>query len=200
MRVGVSEVMAKVISLLLSTPVFAIFLGTYVLVSTEGCFDLVGTLLTILLLGLLPVITVLIDTVRGRTDLYVSRVEERPKYFVAAVIAYLGSFIIMYILNYRYLAGLSLAYAVNTTAYLIISLTGFKASVHVGGVIGPITYLILTLNPLYSVLYVLTPIVAWARLKLKAHTPSQLLVGAIVSVFTAVISAIIFLSTLHSSY
>lgn len=110
--------------------------------------------------SLLPVITVLIDTVRGRTDLYVSRVGERPKYFVAAVIAYLGSFIIMYILNYRYLAGLSLVYAVNTTAYLIISLTGFKASVHVGGVIGPITYLILTLNPLYSILYVLTPIVA----------------------------------------
>ena len=150
--------------------------------------------------SLLPVITVLIDTMRGRTDLYVSRVGERPKYFVAAVIAYLGSSIIMYILNYRYLAGLSLAYAVNTTAYLIISLTGFKASVHVGGVIGPITYLILTLNPLYSILYVLTPIVAWARLKLKAHTPSQLLIGAIVSVFTAVISAIIFLSTLHSSY
>ncbi len=54
MRVGVSEVMAKVVSLLLSTPVFAIFLGTYVLVSTEGCFDLVGMLLTILLLGGYP--------------------------------------------------------------------------------------------------------------------------------------------------
>lgn len=36
MRVGVSEVMAKVVSSLLSTPVFAIFLGTYVLVVTRA--------------------------------------------------------------------------------------------------------------------------------------------------------------------
>ncbi len=187
----VSEGLAKVVSLILSTPPFAVFLGTYVLVTTEPSPDVRGVLLLITFLGVLPVATVLIDASRGRTDIYVSRVEERPKYFIVAVIAYGAGFLVLNTLGYRYLAGLSLAYAINTTAYLLMSLMKFKASVHVGGVVGPITYLALTLNPLYTILYVLTPLVAWSRLKLKAHTPTQLLVGGLVSVASAFISATI---------
>lgn len=66
---------------------------------------------------------------------------------------------------------------------------GVKASGHACGVSGPIAMMIYVLGLPYIALYGLLGAVVWASLKIKRHTPVQLLLGSIIPVAAMFISA-----------
>jgi membrane-associated phospholipid phosphatase len=76
---------------------------------------------------------------------------------------------------------LMLCYAGNTLVMMLIT-RRWKISIHASGIAGPTTALIASLGIWASIFFVLLVPVGWARIKLKAHTPTQLLAGALVTV------------------
>ena len=65
---------------------------------------------------------------------------------------------------------------------------GVKASGHACGVSGPIAMMIYVLGLPYIALYGLLGVVVWASLKIKRHTPVQLLLGSVIPVLAMLIS------------
>lgn len=65
---------------------------------------------------------------------------------------------------------------------------GVKASGHACGVSGPIAMMIYVLGLPYIALYGLLGAVVWASLKIKRHTPVQLVLGSIIPVVAMLLS------------
>lgn len=93
---------------------------------------------------------------------------------------------------------LSLSYLVNGIVSLVIT-KWYKISLHVVGIAGPSTYLLLISQYQYAILfYVISIIVASSRIKLKRHRIDQVVTGYIVSITVTVISYVI-LSEIYSA-
>lgn len=65
---------------------------------------------------------------------------------------------------------------------------GVKASGHACGVSGPIAMLIYCLGLPYCILYAILAFVFWASVKMKRHTPAQLVIGSAIPVVMMIIS------------
>lgn len=86
---------------------------------------------------------------------------------------------------------LSLSYLVNGIVSLVIT-RWYKISLHVIGIAGPSTYLLLISQYQYAILfYVISIIVASSRIKLKRHSIDQIVTGYAVSITVTVISYVI---------
>lgn len=72
---------------------------------------------------------------------------------------------------------LMFCYVTNTLALLALNLY-WKASAHAMGVAGPTIGLVFGLGAVGALLSVLLPLTAWSRVRLRAHTLSQVAVGA----------------------
>jgi hypothetical protein len=71
-------------------------------------------------------------------------------------------------------------YFVNAIVMLVITLS-WKISIHMVGVMGPLTALMFQLGTKIAPLMLLLLPVAWARLELKAHNKKQIAAGAVLS-------------------
>lgn len=66
----------------------------------------------------------------------------------------------------------------NTIVYGIITLW-WKISIHCAGVAGYLSATTLIIGPRHIILWLIVPLLCWSRIRLKAHTPMQTLVGAV---------------------
>ncbi len=73
---------------------------------------------------------------------------------------------------------LMLCYATNTAVMFAINVY-WRASVHAMGIAGPTMALIFGFGLVGALLLVLLPLVGWSRIRLRAHTVSQVVVGAL---------------------
>jgi len=89
---------------------------------------------------------------------------------------------------------LSFSYLMNGLVSLII--TGwYKISIHIIGIAGPSTYLLLINQYGYAIFfYMISIIVAFSRIKLKRHSIDQVISGYLVSITTTVIGYVILLA------
>lgn len=67
-----------------------------------------------------------------------------------------------------------------------------KASVHVAAISALVTALSIVYQGYYFLLFLLIPVVGWARLRMKRHTPAEVIVGAI---FGSLLSLIMYITT-----
>lgn len=89
---------------------------------------------------------------------------------------------------------LSFSYLVNGLVSLIIT-RWYKISIHIIGIAGPSTYLLLINQYGYAILfYMISVIVAFSRIKLKRHSIDQVISGYIVSITTTVVGYVILLA------
>jgi len=172
---------AEIVSHLTSAMIFALIV---ILITSfkdsTSCF-LVGLLTATIFLSLIPTISILIMVVRGTTDIFVSRLEYRRPLLVLACLSHLAGTVVLSNLGFTDLAHLCFTYFTVTLSVLIVSLK-WKISIHMAGVAGPTTFLALKYGSEYFLLLLLLPLVAWARIKMRAHTVSQLLAGAILAI------------------
>ena len=79
---------------------------------------------------------------------------------------------------------------------IIIALTSFvfkyKSSGHTCGIADPVALLVYYINPVYALGFLLLLPVSQASVKMKRHTPSQLVTGSIIPVICMFISLSIF--------
>lgn len=111
----------------------------------------------------------------------VHKKKKRTFFFLMAIASYILSSAIFYLLDYHAMFFISLAYAFVATAVMLVNMF-WKISVHSAGVAGPTTALVCVFGAALIPLYIFTVAVVYVRLKLKAHTPPQLLAGALIAI------------------
>ena len=171
--------LAKLISYVTSAPLIAIYNIPIICLKEQNC--LVASLIAFLFLTFFPVAPIIHDARKGRTDIFVAQRGKRLKFFTLTIINHFVGFLLSLFFKLKVLPLYILCYFTVTLTILVITLK-WKISVHTAGVAGPVTFIVLFFGFAYSLLYLLLIPVAWARLKMKAHTRAQVILGAVVAV------------------
>ncbi len=186
-----NNILASWLSTLLSSPIvstiFCIIAPYYLGYQINfGYFILV--LVSIFFYAFLPFSSTFIRIIKRHDDIYISELKERPKHFIAGILGYIISAIIFFSLNLKYYTIFSLTSLIIACITLIITLR-WKISIHVIGFCTPLTLLSIISNGLFSPLLILTPLLMWARVKVRAHNWLQVFAGAGLGTFGTLFSA-----------
>jgi membrane-associated phospholipid phosphatase len=178
---------AEIVSLVFAPQVYGGIAGVAIWLGRGGGFDV--PIVLALTLTVLPLLPIVISAKRGETDIFVSEREKRWKYYLLSILSYMLGLAYTAWRGYALYAALCLSYALSAAALAAITVAlKWKISVHTAGIAGPTTALVRALGLECAPLFLLLAPVAWARYELKAHTPGQLVAGAIVA--AAVTSAV----------
>ena len=140
-------------------------------------------LIGIVLGGLPPVLVLIYEKKIGKIhDWFMTNRLERKDVQLAW---FFGSALFLIVAQFQ--SAPRLLIALSATMFLIsllITLATFfwKVSVHMVGVTLFVLLMLLIYSPGFLWLVILIPLVAWARMKLKAHTLSQVTVGTIITI------------------
>ena len=115
-------------------------------------------------------------------DFFVSERESRTIPFLGAIASYIVGAIALFFAGAPVLVtGMMLCYLVNSLIMMTITLR-WKISVHASGIAGPATALAYA-SGVWALPFILLLLpVGWARIKLRAHTLTQVLVGAMLTI------------------
>ena len=193
---SISERIARVISFLTISPfqivVYIVFAGIicqnliqeFILDSISGIFFLVIPLVPLVYLGR-----------RNRITNYSIKREDRGILLSFQIMGFIGMTVIYYLypqytgLNTEILFLFGVGYTLlNVFSLIITSGLKFKVSLHMTGAASSITALTIVLGWLWGFLYLFCLLIAWARIKLKAHTPQEVIVGALLGILTIFIT------------
>ncbi len=130
------------------------------------------------------------------SDFYVSEKKERAKPFAGAIASYIvGSVALLLVRAPPIVTALMLCTVGNTAIMMLITFR-WKISIHASGIAGPVTALVYGTGAWAAVFFLLLIPVGWARMRLRAHTPWQILAGALVTIISTWIQLIIYFSIL----
>jgi membrane-associated phospholipid phosphatase len=148
----------------------------------------------ILTLCVAPFLPVAYNATIGRTDLDVSDVKKRAPLYVLGLFGYATGAAIYSSLNNRIMFVMAVAYLCVSFTMLTITL-GWKISAHTAGIAGPTTALVFVFGAQVLLLYGLSILMIWGRVRLGSHTLSQALAGAVVAI---VVTSLVFFSMYSS--
>jgi membrane-associated phospholipid phosphatase len=192
------EKSASVITLVFNPAVIAAFTFLILLYPLQNIQTFLLLMATCITFGtMVPLVMMLQLTKIGViSDFNVSERKERTKPFVGAAASYLaGGGVLLLMKAPTIIIALMLCYAGNTVIMLLITLR-WKISIHASGVAGPTTALVYSIGTWPAVFFILLIPVGWARMRLKAHTPWQILAGALVTAIATWLQLIIYFSIL----
>ena len=119
------------------------------------------------------------SVMKGVVDFYFTRRERRTFFFLIAGGSYLVAAAFFAVLGAHAMLYLVITYAIIDFVIMLINLS-WKISVH-ATIAGPMTAIAYVFGWQFLALHILTLVVIWSRLKLRVHTPAQVLAGAAVS-------------------
>lgn len=143
--------------------------------------DLSSASIGILALCVGPFMPVAYSARTGRTDLDVSDASKRGPLYVPGLVSYAGGALVFLALNNKIMFVIALAYLCVASATFLITLA-WKISAHTAGVAGPTTALVFVYGAWVLPLYLLSIVMVWSRVKLRAHTLSQAMAGMLVAI------------------
>jgi len=177
--------LAKIISHVLSAPFFALYSLVIIYIANNDAYNPLPAYLAILIgcifLTILPIAPIALNVIKGDIDVFVSDRKRRPKFYLYALLSHLAGASVSYILRVEILTIILLVFFFVTLSVAIINFKT-KISAHTSGIAGPATYMTYFLGSTYIFLYLIIIPVAWARIKLKAHTLQQTILGTIVAI------------------
>jgi len=187
-----SDHIARIISLLTISP-FQIVV--YMLFADIICHNFIQEAILNTISGtfflLIPLFPLWYLGRRNRIKNYSIKREDRGILFLILIIGFTGVSIIYYV--YPQFTGLDTGilfiFAVGYTLLNVISLIitnglKFKVSLHMTGAASSITALVIVLGWLWGFLYLFCLLIAWARVKLHAHTRQEVIIGAVLGIMT----------------
>ena len=177
----VADFISKFVSPPTITIVATIVISLWSPIGLGLLFPLLSILLCFLLLVFFPFLPVIYFYRKNVVDLYVSKRESRTPFFLIALTSYSFAAIIFFVTNTKIMFLLALGYAIVTLILLVVNLF-WKVSIHCAGVTGPIFALIFVFGVHVLPLSLIIVAVAWSRIKLKNHTFTQTLVGALIPI------------------
>lgn len=112
--------------------------------------------------------------------------EQRTVPYLVTVVIYSAGVVALFILGASVMVyALMLCYATNTLVVSLIN-TRWKISAHAVGASGPLTALAVTFGWRVLPFFLIVPVVAWARVELKAHTRAQVIAGGLLGIVLTV--------------
>ena len=147
----------------------------------------------ILTLGVAPFVPVAYSARMGRTDLDVSDVSKRAPLYVPGLVSHAAGALVFLSLKNKIMFVIAFAYLCVTLATFLITFA-WKISAHTAGIAGPTTALVFVFGTWILPLYLLSILMIWSRLKLRAHTLTQAVAGTVVAVtITGLVYALLYL-------
>lgn len=184
------EKIAKLISVLTVVPIVAFFSVTLLYLNFRKDFKSVGWYLySIFFLTLTPLLAYPLKKILpGFKDQ--GRDGERKLAFILAVSSYILGTIFVFILRAPVIVEKIFSAYIASGGMLafVNKIVKVKASGHACGVSGPITLLYNFLGASALWLFLLLPVVFWARIKLKRHSFKDLVTGTLVGILSTVIA------------
>jgi hypothetical protein len=173
---------ARGISAALNAPIVAFYAFATVDLYFAG-YNVTTWLVSFLFGGIIPLVGIIFLLKTHRvTDFYVSRRRERILPFTVTLVSYLVGAVILLLSNSPVsVTMLMLAYIANTAVYMIITFY-WKISLHAAGLAGPLTLFLFIFGLNILPVFALIGPLAWARLRLRAHTPFQVGLGITLSI------------------
>jgi membrane-associated phospholipid phosphatase len=143
-------------------------------------------LVAVFFVGGFPYGLVLIGVRRGLlTDHHISRREQRPRIMAIALASAVAGLAVLRWLDAPRALFALLASMVAGVAVALAVTAFWKISIHAASAAGTVACLALLVSPWWLVLAPLVVLTGWARVEIRAHTPVQVLVGAIVGAVVA---------------
>ena len=185
--------MASLISAVTASPLFAMLLLILVTYIDKNVFyplsPIKGIILGTIFLTIIPTAPIVVSTAIGKTDIYITERNKRFWFFAIAISSHIAGAIISLMLGSFFLFGFHLSYFTVTSVITVATLKT-KVSVHAAGITGPITFIAFFMGINFAILYLIVIPVAWARLKLKAHTGKQIVLGIVISILVTLLTCI----------
>jgi len=169
----------NILALMLSPTVIALFTIVAVLKGQRNPVDWIVAILSIVLGPVLPVVVL---AAMKKTDLNVSDQTQRTPLLVLAILSYFIGFVFFHIREFWAMKFVALSYGVVTAGIAAVNAFYTKGSIHMAGIMGPSTILMLLGLREGVLLLLLSPLVALIRLKVKAHDRSQIVIGGMTTV------------------
>jgi len=174
---------ARVISRLLH-PIFtapiAFFLTAYYAVGNLG-IALQWTFFTFLVAELPPLLYLLSRVKKGKiTDFDISLREQRPRVFAVSLASVIISLAVLALLGVPLVMVAAIVGAVVGMVVAAIITFYWKVSLHAVGVACFVSVALWLYGLIMLFAVLLLPLIGWARAKVEAHTPAQILVGALI--------------------
>ena len=185
--------LARWISIFFDSSILSLFIFPAIGWYVAGWAGVGWALLALFILTGFPLAYILLGMRRGWvSDWELSRREERPRFILVSFSSDLLALFILWQAGAPYMIWtLALVYACLGVTMFTISIF-WKISLHMVGVSGFSVLLIYVFGPAAWWTLLSLPLVAWARLYRKKHTPAQLVAGAVLS---ALLTAIVLFIT-----
>ena len=170
-------------SSVLSIPIFLAF--GWIEAGTSG---LGWAILILVIVTGIPLAYLVIGLKRGWvSDMEMTQRSERPRFILISLGSDILALLILRILHGPHLLNLIvLTYFCLAITMLTIS-SFWKISLHMAGVSGFSTALLYVFGPPVLWVFLSLPLVAWARLHRRKHTPTQLMAGAIAGTLVTIL-------------
>jgi membrane-associated phospholipid phosphatase len=177
------KALANVITGVLNAPFISLYTFAYTIAVLAPPNAVLIFALTTLFATLLPMVLIYWMFKKGHLkDIYAFERRSRFKPFLGAVLSYsLGLIALLAASAPFYVTILMAGYLVNTVLMMFITLR-WKISIHASGIAGPATFMVYIFGAQFWWTLLLIIPVGWARLRLNAHTPSQIVVGFFLTV------------------
>jgi hypothetical protein len=165
-------------SILFSAPITAIFL-TFLF--SRACQNFLQPFIFgVFAFSFVPIIVAVYYYRKGLVDIEVSERKKRTPIYLVSILSQIFAVFYFYY-GCRLMLFLSLAFLLNTIAVFLINLK-YKISAHAGNIAGIATILYLIYGNIALPIYLLLIPIYALRIKLKAHTIGQLILGTISSI------------------
>ncbi|ARM76719.1 hypothetical protein [Acidianus manzaensis] len=160
-------------------PSVSTFIGFLILILGKG-YRLYDLIVLTFFFSIYPFLVTLVLKKMGKlSDLLIRRREERFLPILLSLIGYILGIILALPINL--ISYIAISYVINTVIILGIT-TKCKISIHVATITGMVVAIIMVFSDIiFLPLLSLPIIVGWARIKEKAHTLKQVIMGGILS-------------------
>ena len=139
--------------------------------------------IVVLFVTVLPAVSIAVMVRFSKvSDLHLKNREERFLPLCCTLVSMIvGTFLLHQLGAEREIVWAGVAYIINSFIFFAITLT-WKISFHSSVATGCVTVLVMLVNPQFGWLFLLIPLIAWARVYRKRHTLLQTVVGAVIAV------------------
>lgn len=181
LRQQVAKIAANILNPFLLSFVLIILLSVE---STSSANEATKWSLISLALSVFPVFTVVLYLVHRRKldGIFINPRQQRSRIYLLAIGCAIIGYIVLIIfdapelLRAAFLSGL-----IAVTVFMIVNLF-WKISLHTAFITASVTVLIIVYGEAAAWTVIFVPLIAWARLEMRLHTPAQVFVGTLLSV------------------
>ncbi len=157
--------------------------------STSSTDEAIKWSLISLALSVFPVFAVVIYMVRRRKldGIFINPRKQRSRiYLLAICCAIIGYIVLIFIDAPELLRAAFLSGLIAVLLFMIINLF-WKISLHTAFITSSVAVLIIVYGKTVAWTVIFVPLIAWARLEMRLHTPVQVATGALLSVSVVII-------------